>query len=245
MENRKTFSLIFLLIIFSSCNKPNSWDCSKTSGKISTEKRSLTNFFAVKIYKRIHLRLIQDSMNFLEIKAGKNLLPKISTEIKNDTLVIDNQNKCNFMRNFTDSIIVELHFTNINYLRYESSGDIISVGKIAANKFSSDTWNGSGKIDLDLNCNDVSFAFHTGPGDLVLKGSGKKIYLYCAGQGYLNAENFVSNEAQINSIGSGGIKIYSSKSLSGDMGGEANVEYFGNPDSVAINNFGKGKLIKK
>ena len=245
MENRKTFALIFLLVIFVSCNKPNSWDCSKTSGKIISEKRSLSNFYAIKLYKRIHLRLIQDSLNFLEVKSGKNLLPKISTEINNDTLVIDNQNKCNFMRNFTDSIIVELHFTNINYLRYESSGDVISIGKISVKKFSSDTWNGSGKIDLDLICNDVSFAFHTGPGDLVLKGSGKKIYLYCAGQGYLNAENFVSNEAQINSIGSGGIKIYSTKSLSGDMGGEANVEYFGNPDSVAINNFGKGKLIKK
>ncbi|MFN5629974.1 MAG: head GIN domain-containing protein [Bacteroidota bacterium] len=245
MENRKTLSLIFLSIVLISCNKPNSWDCAKSSGKISTEKRSLTNFFAVKIYKRIHLRLIQDSLNFLEIKAGKNLLPKVSTEITNDTLVITNKNKCNFMRNFTDSIIVVLHFTSLNYLRYESSGDIISVGKIASNKFCSDTWNGSGKIDLDLNCNDVSFAFHTGPGDLDLKGSGKKIYLYCAGQGYLNAEKFISEEAQINSIGSGGIKIYSTKSLSGDMGGEAMVEYYGNPGIVAVNNIAKGKLIKK
>jgi len=245
MENRKTFSLIFLVLILFSCNKPNTWDCAKTSGKIVSEKRNLTNFYAVKLYKRIHLRLIQDSLNFLEIKAGKNLLSKISTEIFNDTLIIDNNNRCNFMRNFTDSIIVELHFSTVNYLRYESSGDIISLGQLSLNKISSDTWNGSGKIDLDLICNDVSFAFHTGPGDLVLKGSGEKIYLYCAGQGYLNAENFISKNAQINSIGSGGIKINSTSELFGDMGGEANVEYFGSPSFVAINNFGKGKLIKK
>jgi hypothetical protein len=245
MENRKTFSLIFLSIILISCNKPNVWDCSKTTGKIISEKRELNNFYAVKLYKRIHLRLIQDSLNFLEVKAGKNLLPKISTEISNDTLVIDNFNNCNFMRNFTDSIIVYLHFSDLNYLRYESSGDVISIGKISVKKFSSDTWNGSGKIELDLNCNDVSFAYHTGPGDLFLKGSGEKIYLYCAGQGYLNAESFSAQKAQINSIGSGGIKINSTRELLGDMGGEANVEYFGNPDIVAINNFGKGKLIKK
>jgi hypothetical protein len=29
------------------------------------------------------------------------------------------------------------------------------------------------------------------------------------------------------------------------MGGEAMVEYYGNPGIVAVNNFGKGKLIKK
>ena len=199
----------------------------------------------MKLYKRIHLRLIQDSLNFLEIKAGKNLLPKISTEITNDTLVITNKNKCNFTRNFTDSICVELHFTDLNYIRYESSGDINSKGQLSLKKISSDTWNGSGKIDLDLICSDVSFAFHTGPGDLILKGRGEKIYLYCAGQGYLNAEKFSSKSGQINSIGSGGMKINSSEILLGDMKGEADVEYYGNPSFVAINNFGKGKLIKK
>jgi hypothetical protein len=228
-----------------SCNKPNVWDCSKTTGKIVSEKRELNNFYAVKLYKRIHLLLIQDSMDYIDIKAGKNLLPKITTEIQNDTLIITNNNKCNFVRNFTDSILVELHFTNVSYLRYESSGNVSSKGKIVLSKFNSDTWNGSGKIDLDLICDDVSFAYHTGPADLILRGKGERIYLYCAGQGYLKTQNFSAKKAQINSIGSGGILVNSAQELIGDMGGEANVEYYGNPSVVAINNFGKGKLIKK
>lgn len=249
MENRKTFSIVFYLlgivVFFSSCNKPDAKDIIKTTGKIITEKRYLNNLVAVKLFDRIHLVLVQDSLNFILVKAGKNLLPKIKTEISNDTLTIDNLNKFNFLRNFKDSIITELHLKNLNYLRYESAGNIWTQNKFKLSKFSLDSWNGSGMVDLDMSCNEISFAFHTGPGDLNLKGEGSDLYLYCAGQGFLNTEKFDSKRVQINSIGSGGITVRAEEQLLVDIGGEGNVYYYGNPPVVKKKNFGKGDLVKR
>ncbi len=110
--NRKNLKYLFFTfsLLFISCDKEEAWDCIKSTGEITTETRILENFNKIVLYDNINLWMIQDSTAYIEITAGKNLIPKISIEIENGILIIKNENKYNWLRSYKYSIDVYLHY---------------------------------------------------------------------------------------------------------------------------------------
>lgn len=239
---RKLFAYLICLLFACSCNKEKSPDLIKTTGAMHTVWRSPGSFHHVYVDYRTHLLIKQDSSRFLSVRAGKNLLPRIETSIRNDTLFIRNNNRFNFVRNFRDSVIVSLFVPTLRSITYKSSGAVQTIGQLSVPYFDFICRDGSGEIKLDIRTDSLRLYFHTGPADLQLNGGVDYLYLYSAGQGFMQLQNCMTQIAQIDSRGSGDCFVYASSRLLADINGAGNVNYVGNPGIIA-KGAGPGRLV--
>ncbi|MFA6923007.1 MAG: head GIN domain-containing protein [Bacteroidales bacterium] len=245
MAKEKKILLLFILTLFLSCKKENRCDCFTGTGSIVKESREINNFYFVKVYDNINLILTQDTVNKIEVEAGKNLLPNIKTEINNNTLSISNNNKCNWVRSFKKQINVYLSVKNLYYLGCRTSGNIISTNTIITpDTFSIEGRNSSCSIKLTINTKKSFIRMHTGAQDVTINGIVDKNYMYAAGNAFIDCRNLIANNTEINHRCSGDFFAYGKNSLGGDFTGNGNLYYYGNPFLINIKHpNGKGKLI--
>lgn len=241
----KTFSLIVVILFSFSCNKSNTRHCIKTNGEYILEKRIVSTAKALVVEKRLKLNLIQDSSDFIEIYAGKNLIPFIEAETENDTIYFRNKNKCNFIRSFEDSVVINYHFTKLEAIRYESAGAIRTPSEINIPKLKIHSWYGSGAVNLKLATDSLFIFLHTGPGDVNVAGKGRHVYIYSAGQGFVDTKEFNAQSAHVSFSGSGKVEVFASSNLLAEIFDQGDVYYYGNPSTVNSKITGKGKLIKQ
>ena len=115
--NYKVYIFFILSIIVTACNKPNAPDFIKSTGEQTTETRFINSFSSIDLNGKITLYLISGNENKIEIKAGKNLIPKITTQVNQSVLTIDNNNTFNWVRSYKkDEISVYVYFTNLEKL---------------------------------------------------------------------------------------------------------------------------------
>jgi len=239
------FITILFVVLFISCNKDTAPDIVKTTGKTSTQKRILSSFNTVELYSNIQLLLIADTIDFIEIQAGENLLPKIYSGIKSNTLVIKNTNKFNFMRSYKDSIIAKLHYKNLGHIKYYGAGNITTQNILTANEFAFESWYGSGHCFFNLNTTVSSFGFHTGIVDLELRGTSAENRLYATEQGIIQASNLNTKTCLCNNRGVANFFIKATTEIGVEISGEGNINYTGNATIAYSKITGKGKLIKQ
>src|SRR3954470_838525 len=110
------FCCFVLGMVLASCKKENLFDCFKSTGAIVTERRSIESFTETIIYDNVNVIIVQDSLTYLEVNAGENLLPLINTEIRGGKLIIENNNKCNWVRDFSVPVNVYMHVPHLRIL---------------------------------------------------------------------------------------------------------------------------------
>jgi len=236
--------VLFILILFFSCNKPSSPDLFKSTGKIVSEKRLIESFSEVELYNNIHLNLIKDSAEFLVIAAGKNLLSKINVKVKSGVLSIKNYNKFNFIRNYKDSIIIELHYKRLSHLKYYGSGNITTIDTLRETNFAFESWYGSGHSDFKINTEVCSFGFHTGIVDLKVSGFSEENRLYSTEQGLIDCKALDTKKTFCHNRGIADYYIKADEEIGAEIYGEGNIYYQGNAKVSYKYLTATGKLIK-
>src|SRR5687768_15052079 len=101
--------LFFCLISLSSCSKDDWCNCLKSEGPQTTQIRDLAEFTAVELDHNIDLVVKQDTFYKVEVTCGKNLLDGISTEVNYGKLVLNNNNKCNWLRDLDNKFTVTIN----------------------------------------------------------------------------------------------------------------------------------------
>ena len=110
----RLFFFFLVPIFFISCKKEEDRSCFKTTGSIIDKIIPLGSFSKIHLGPYIQYELIQDTMNFIEISAGENIINFISSDIEDGKLLIENNNKCRFLRYKKEKVIAKIHFININ-----------------------------------------------------------------------------------------------------------------------------------
>ncbi|GAB4259065.1 MAG: hypothetical protein Kow0079_16240 [Vicingaceae bacterium] len=235
---------VAVLMLF-ACRKDGK--CIKSTGKVVTEKRIISNAFnRVSLDHNINLFITYDTIVEITVEAGENLLNHIITEVDGNTLTIDNENKCNFLRSFKTPINVYLTCPDIRYLHYSGSGNITATNTLNYATFQIEIHDGSGSIDLDLNCDSVIFWEHTGPADFFIKGNTNYLYAYSAGNGWFYMKDLTAKDVQINNNGTGDIQTTVTNFALFELYNIGNIDYYGNPPTVIISaDTGEGQIRKK
>ena len=117
-----------LLILCFSCSKGP--DFVKSSGKEKTETRALGEFTSVEIYKNLRVYLRQGTVNSISIRYGAHLLPKIKSEVNNGTLILDDKNTFNWVRNLKQNAVCTLTVKSIDNLILEGSSKVICLDSL-------------------------------------------------------------------------------------------------------------------
>lgn len=235
--------LLAMAMLFASCSKGHQSDCFKSKGPYSVETRYPESFNRIEVRDNINLYLIQDSLNYVVIEGGGNLIGGIEIEVNDSELIISDGNKCNWVRSLDYQTNVYLHYTSFSKLTANNSGDNYFLTQHHGDSLIIENWNGSGTTHVDMSVNSSLLAVHAGSGDIVAKGFSGLSSVYNSGCGPIDARDLVTNTTYLRSRSNHNVYINATNSMVVEIDWSGNVYYKGNPPSLDIIIRGTGQLI--
>ena len=115
------FSLVSLM--FTSCQK-----MVFSNGEPITEERSVDeSFTVVSMFNNVNVKLVHSQHPRLELTCPKNLIEKVTTEVKGDTLVVRNENDFNWIRSYDYSIDLTVYYDSLRSSAVGYQSQILDV----------------------------------------------------------------------------------------------------------------------
>ncbi len=240
----KIICLIGFLVLV-SCNKPGAPDCFKTTGKQTSKTISVTPFYAVDLETNLELTLKKGNEFLVEISGGENMVDKITASVTSGTLIIDNKNKCNFVRGYKKKISVTVTCPDYKYIVTNTIGNVF-IG----NDFVEDTLvlrSEAGDFFVGGTFNQLRTSSH-GSGNMHLKCTTNDLQCYMNGTNYVyaydaNILGYIFIETY--SLGNAYVTIPSGGLLEYNIQKSGNIYYKGNPAEIKGTNGGKGGFVLK
>lgn len=243
MNRKKIHSYILLLLLLQmACKKENMGDCFKSTGNITRSGRLINNIQHIVLEDRINLYLEQAPYYKLEIEAGKNLHEFIETSTEGNTLTIENNNKCNWIRDLKKAINVHISLPDLQSITYRGGGEIRFTNTFNPNIFTLNLYDASGSVHLNLNSSIVIVNNHEGPADVYCSGATDKVELYSNGTGRIDTRSLTAKNAKVLNANSSQILLRVSDELNAEIRGRGNIHYFGSP-TVNLTKSGSGNLL--
>ena len=245
----RLFFFFGIAILFGSCKKPSDRSCYKMTGDIINKIIPLGSFTKIDLGPYIQYELIQDTINFIEINAGENLINFISSDIEGEKLTLKNNNKCRFLRYKKEKVTAKIHFTTLNSIFYHGSEPLISKDTLdfSATTLTLDANETSGSINLKLKAKTIYLNNSNGTPDIELSGSCDFFSIDISANGTFSVKNlFVKDAIYLQYSSSLYSELQSSNcKLKAELSGIGNVGYFGIPSGILTNYYNSGRLIDK
>ena len=235
----------FLLLVLSdSCKKAAICDCFKGSGKTVTESRSIAPFQHIELHGKVDLRLHNAPDYHVTVTSGEKLIGKVTTEVKDGLLRIDNENKCNWVRNFDNQFEVNVYSPPFYRIFVNnSSGNVYMEDTLINNEFFFESWGSTGNYYLKLNCGTTKLSLQTGPASLNATGKTSVAYLRNSGGGRFDALQMNADDIYSTNNGTNDLLLYPNKLLDAVIGFSGDIYYKGNPMKQILKDNGTGKFI--
>ncbi|MFA5107282.1 MAG: head GIN domain-containing protein [Patescibacteria group bacterium] len=246
--NQKGFiSLVATIIIVLAVLAAGAYYYGRGSGKVITENRDVTTFSKISLKGIGNLKISQGETESLRIEAEDNLMKKIETEVRGDTLHIGFKlawpfwsvwptKDVNFyvtVKNLSDVSVNgsgKIDFATLALqdvdLRVSGSGTI--TGTTLTGRDVNIDISGSGKVRLGLNVEKI-VSHISGSGDFSLNGTATDQEISISGSGKYLAKDLVSQNVKVDISGSGKSEVNAQKSLTVKISGSGSVSYFGQP----------------
>jgi hypothetical protein len=210
------------------------------SGKTVTEERTISDVEEVALTFIGDLQITQGDEEKLVITGDDNVLPLITTEVKDGVLTIGSKSTLGVP--MVTDLRYDLTVRNLNSLRLSGAGnaemDGLETGDLAVNI------SGAGNLSIkDLQADRIS-ANMSGLGNLELGGKATRQTVSLSGAGNYDAGDLETGTADVTLSGLGNATVWATESLDANISGAGNIEYYGDPD-VASKVSGVGSVTSK
>lgn len=199
------------------------------SGKIVSETREVKDFLAVSIRYPADVIIQQGATESVKVETDDNLIPQISTEVRDGALFIENsEDDWSDRVNASDGIKITITVKDLNEINFSSAGSLI-VNGLKTDELSLHL-SGAGKVrlnDLDANKLDVRLS---GAGNIIASGSADELELAISGFGDFDAEQLTSLTADVRISGAGSATVRVKEKLNANVSGAGSINYYGSPD---------------
>lgn len=235
----------WIILTYAGCKKPEDRTCFKSFGNPSSKIIEFSSLSTIDVYDDISLNLIQDSLNYLEIKDYKNTIKDIEVTFDSGELSIKNNTSCKIFRTRKKHPSINLHFSSIKKLNLYGSGNINSVTTWSQDSIDIFSEEAAATLALDVKANDVHLYLKNGAIDGAIKGSSQSVYCYQSGYSLVQLNELITPYLHFAAATTGDVKVYSSSFLHIELWNTGNVFYYGNPTNILITEQHRtGKLIK-
>lgn len=240
------YYFILCLIILSACKKADERTCIKGTGAQTELLIPINSISHFNLYKNIKYSLFQDSLNYIKIKGGENIVKLISVNQIENTVHIINENKCNFLRKYQSTPEVEIHAVDFRNIYVEPSDSVIFKNQIMGDSLNIEIRNGGGSLYINTIQHFMTINVSHGTGDYVLKGSANSAEIKIQNNGFADASEFEVGYlfAYNNSTGDLKLNLENTSSLI-LLEGTGNIIYHGSPNNMDSTKVGAGKIIKQ
>jgi len=232
---------LVVLILMLGCSKEKN-DCMKSTGEIIFVDRELALFSEIEINNNVNVILTQDTFSSIMVEAGENLIEKITTVVQGDRLVIQNENKCNWVRSYDYAVNVHVSVTNLQRIEHNGYGKISSTNTIQSDGIVISI-NANGDVELDINMPYCFSDMHKS-GDLILSGYARLNGLWASGNNWIRCKDLKTDTTFIESGTTGDSYVNASLRLQALVKGPGDIFYSGSPIDVVTEITGEGAVIK-
>jgi hypothetical protein len=243
----KRASLIVCLVIFAlSCKKAEDRSCFKGIGDEKSLETMVGTFDTLRLFDDINYQLIPDTVFKVEVIGGENLIKHIEIGQANNSLTIENNNKCNFLRKFDEKVTVKIHVSDLNYIQYEGSEELKSTDTLYASELRLFVRDGAGDVDLTVVNGYTSAVIAYGFGNFHISGQTLYAFLNCNTNSTCDATALsVALELNVNSSSQGDMYVNAQGTdyFVGVTNQKGNIFYKGIPDLTAFKNNHTGEII--
>jgi hypothetical protein len=243
MKNLIYIASIFCTIaILSSCKKDHMGDCFVSTGLISKETRDLAVFDSIRIGRRMELVLVEDTVNYVVLEAGRNLLDNITTTLENGLLSIENTNKCNWIRSYKYPVTIEVHFSNLRHIFIEGSTNVESKDTIHQNELTFELRDCAGDLNLLVNNQKLNIIQHTGASDIEVKGRTEDLSIYMASLATGDYDELLAKTVYVQTLSSGFCRVYATDTFYFVVDGNGSIYYKGSGVVTHVERNGGGGI---
>jgi tellurite resistance-related uncharacterized protein len=231
MKTKTIIISLFVLSMFSmSCNfLTNIGVNAITPSDVNiSENRDVSGFDAIEFSTFGKMNIMQGDVESLNISGPDNLVPEISTTVRNGTLIIKTDDNLT-IRPISKEI--ELIFTLV--VKDLTSLSISGLGDVQVEPLSTPSMvidmSGAGRIvqnqitadNLDINL--------SGLGGIEITGQAAQAEIDISGAGSVNAPDLQIQTAKVTVSGLGGATLWVTEKLTGDISGAGSISYYGDP----------------
>lgn len=218
-----------MVVLLLSCKK-----APLRVGERITETRVLDAFSKIVINDDINVTLIKADTNYIEISAGKNLIPNITTETRDGKLTINNENTMNWIRTYDHTIDAKLYFKNLNYITFSGSGQLKSqcqINDTSDKHIRLCIFHACGDVDLEINdSRSISVDYAQGSSVLRLHGTGNNhIYIGKCSYGVIDITKLGVRKSTVKNYGSGDCYVSPTDTLKAYIYNLGSIYYKGHP----------------
>jgi hypothetical protein len=213
MRLRVGLTLLTVVLLLAACS------VTRGSGQLATESRAVSGFSTVELSGGGELTIQKTGTESLSISAEDNLLPRLTSEVSNNTLILGTK-------------------PNTTILPQQPVTYTVTVKDLTGVAVS-----GSGNIrvpDLTTSALDISIS---GSGTITVTGTVSDQDLEISGSGRYEAAQLSSKNVKAEISGSGTANVLATDVLDVEISGSGTVTYTGNP-RVEQEISGSGNLIK-
>lgn len=229
----KLISFAFIVLtVLTSCEKV------RGKGEVIEETRTVNSFTRLVMAVGGKTYYTQGNDFSVRIKAQRNILDVIQTQVENGQLKVKFKN---VNVGSHEEIQVFITAPNLSRLEVSGSGDFIVDEPITVDDLEL-LIAGSGRINIsELEANRLNTRT-SGSGDMaILDGNADNTTVEISGSGNTNLLNFNSKEADVSISGSGNVQLSVSERLDARISGSGNISYKGSPQ-VNSQVTGSGKI---
>lgn len=229
------FSTLFLSGCFQAGCIFDDWSV-KGSGSVITETRDVSGFHSILSEGSWNIFLSQGGEERLSIETDDNLLPLISTTVRNGTLRIRS------IRSIRPSseIRVYVMMKEVKCIQLAGSGDIRGETPLCGDALSF-LIAGSGDVDCTVHASSVRSVV-AGSGDIRLSGKAEDCSFEINGSGEIRSFDLQTKRCSVRIDGSGDIQVHADDSLTAVINGSGDIYYKGKAEKIVETVNGSGTI---
>lgn len=196
------------------------------SGNIVSEERAISGVEGVALSFVGDLQVTQGDEEKLVITGDDNVLPLITTEVRDGVLNIGGRSTLGIP--MTADVRYDLTVRDLNSLRMSGAGnaemDGLETGDLTVDI------SGAGNLSIRNLQADRVTAEMSGLGNLELDGKADRVAVNMSGAGNYDGGDLETGSADVSLSGLGNATVWATESLNASVSGAGNIEYYGDPD---------------
>lgn len=243
MKTKHLLFIGFLLVMLtSSCRHVN------IGGGIKPNKNYITRDFKVNNFNKLDVSLVadvfytqsKDNTVSFQIYGSENLIELVTTEIKDNTLIIDTKKS----RIKNSDLKIHISSPDLRYVKMQGVGNLNIKETLETTELVIKN-EGVGNVNIEnAVCQKIDIRTE-GVGNIKAKGKATHVKLSSMGVGNIKAAELKGDSVVATSDGVGNIACYAEQYIKATANGVGNISFQGNPTDKKLNKNGIGSIKQK
>ena len=232
-----------------TCDNPDGSDCFQKAGNLAQKTIDITGFSKITANRNIELFISEGLNAEIIIEAGENLINDVTATLQDDTLILTDNNICNYVRDY-DPVKVYVTTPILTEIRNSSQFTMHSQGVLTfpdllliSEDFNSPESYAVGDFDIEVNsqtlrvvANTLSFFNLRGQVDTFRPQ-------FFSGICRIEARHLIAQDIILFQRSSNDMVLHPVQSISGEIVSTGNVICVNNPPIVNVTESYTGRLI--